>query len=70
MVRTLPAEQIRFAADGAEEEAVGVIAFLMNSGFTPGDAHGFPAGILLDLAGMVRLRVWEAAGLGVHLQAG
>lgn len=70
MVQALPAEQIQFVADGADEEAAEVVAFLTSSGCAPGDAHGLPAGILLDLAGMVRLRIWEATGLGVHLKAG
>ena len=70
IARRYPAEQVRFAADGAAEEAEWVAAFLTAAGFAPGETCGFTAGLLLDLGGMVRLRAWEAAGLDVHCEAG
>jgi hypothetical protein len=69
IARRYPAEEVRFAADGAEEEAAWVGAFLGAAGFEPGEC-GLPLGILLDLGGMARLRAWEAAGLDVHRRAG
>jgi hypothetical protein len=66
--RQYPAELIGFAAAGAAEEAEWVIAFLTSAGLAPapGETRGFPAGILLDLGGMVRVRAWEAAGIDAH----
>jgi hypothetical protein len=70
--RQYPAEQVRFAADGAAEEAEWVGAFLAVAGLAPppGETRGFPPGVLLDLGGMVRLRAWEVAGLDMHRRAG
>ena len=70
--RQYPAEQIAFAAHGASEEAEWVVGFLTAAGLAPppGDTRSFPAGILLDLGGMARLRAWEAAGIDVHRRAG
>ena len=70
ITRRYPGEQIQYAADGAAEEAEWVAAFLTRAGFVPGEPHGFTAGLLLDLGGMVRLRAWEEAGLAVHRAAG
>lgn len=70
ITRRYPSEQVRFAADGAADEATWVAAFLTAAGFAPGGTHGFTPGLLLDLGGMTRLRAWEAAGLDVHCQAG
>jgi hypothetical protein len=70
--RGFPIEQIRFAADGAAEEAAWVVALLAAAGLAPppGETRGFPPGVLLDLGGVARLRAWEAAGLDEHRRAG
>ena len=70
IARRYPAEQVRFAADGAAEEAGWVGTFLTAAGFAPGEARGFTPGLLLDLGGVMRLRSWEAVGLGMHRAAG
>ena len=70
IARRYPAEQIRFAADGAAEEAEWVGEFLSAAGITPGEASRLTPGLLLDLGGARRLWAWEAAGLDAHLVAG
>lgn len=70
VTRRYPAEQIRFAIDGAAEEAAWVAGFLSAAGITPGEASGLTPGLLLDLGGARRLRAWEAAGLDAHRAAG
>ena len=70
IARRYPAEQVRFAADGAAVEAEWVVQFLSAAGVTPGEARGLTTGLLLDLGGVMRLRAWEAAGLDAHRAAG
>lgn len=70
--REYPPELVRFVADEAARAAEDVVALLAAAGVTPppGRTQGLPAGILLDLGGVVRLRRWEADGFTAHLAAG
>ncbi len=70
--REYPAELIRFADDEARRDAEEVAAFLAAAGLAPppGETRGFPPGVLLDLGAVVRLRRWEVAGCGIHVEAG
>jgi hypothetical protein len=67
-----PAELVRYAADEAGRDADDVVAFLTAAGLAPppGEARGFPPGILVDLGAVVRLRRWEEAGYSVHTESG
>ena len=72
ILREYPAELLRYVVDEAEQDADDVAAYLRAAGLAPppGETRGFPAGALLELMAVVRLRRWETAGLRVHLGEG
>jgi hypothetical protein len=67
-----PADLVQFAVDEAGRDADDVAALLAAAGLAPppGGTGDVPAGVLLDLGAVVRLRRWEAVGYAVHVEAG
>lgn len=67
-----PIELVEAVVVGADADARRVVAYLRAAGFgqEPGGAGPIPADVVLDLAAVLRLRAWEAAGLTAHLEAG
>jgi hypothetical protein len=71
VLRRYPEDLVRFAVDEAGRDADDVAALLAAAGLAPPGGTGeVPAGVLLDLGAVVRLRRWEAAGHAVHIEAG
>lgn len=68
----LPPEMLDYITRCASDDAERVVSYLANAGIHPADAdsNGVPAGVMLDLGAICRMRVWESADIFFHVEAG
>jgi hypothetical protein len=72
----VPPELVHSLTADASEDADNVGLFLGYLGLAPSDPNGpdppicFPAWFLVELAAALRIWLWEASGLRIHLDAG